>query len=271
MTWLFNRPGGFPLLFPCALILANAIIVSGQTPPGSSNPGGRGGGPSHNVRGKIFLPSGNPPEQRIRVVLEINTGGIAGETFSDSVGNFEFRSLPNGVYKITVPSDGRNYETAQEVVEIYGTFSRTVTTQVYLKDKISDIGFRPKGGMLGPADIQEVPKDAKKAYEKGLKRASENKFEDAVASFEQALKVFPDYLHALNKLGEQKVMLNKPEEAQAAYEKPSPSTRNSHCLTSTSACSWSIKSSLMTPSLRSNGGIRLMTAIRWAISTSAWR
>ncbi len=205
-----------------SLFLTNIVIVWAQTTPGA-NPGGtsggRGAGPSHTVRGKIFLPSGNLPDQRIRVVLEINTGGIAGETFSDSVGNFEFRSLPNGVYKITIPTDTRTYETAQEIVEIYGTFSRTVTTQIYLKEKNSDLAFRPRERILGPADIQEVPKDAKKAYEKGLKRAGENKFEEAVVNFEQALKIFPDYLHALNKLGEQKAMLNKPDEAQAAYEK----------------------------------------------------
>ena len=94
-----------------------------------------GRGASHTIRGKIFMPSGNPPDQRLRVVLEVNTGGNAGEAFSDSMGNFEFRSLSNGTYKIVTPSDGRVYETSQETVEVYGNFSRTFTVQIYLKEK----------------------------------------------------------------------------------------------------------------------------------------
>jgi tetratricopeptide (TPR) repeat protein len=221
----FNRPGGFAISFACVsgLLLFGAGVVWGQSSGGGSNPGGtvggRGAGPSHSIRGKIFLPSGNPPEQRIRVVLELNTGGIVGETFSDSVGNFEFRSLPNGVYKLTIPTDSRTYETAQETIELYGTFSRTLTTQIYLRDKNADPSARPRERLLTPADIQEVPKDAKKAYEKGLKQAGENKFEEAAASFQKAIGIFPDYLHALNKLGEQRAMLNQHEDARAAFER----------------------------------------------------
>lgn len=200
----------------CLLCRSAAFAQAGG---GGTSPGNRGAGPSHTIRGKLFLPSGNPPEQRIRVVLEINTGGIAGEVFSDSVGNFEFRSVSNGVYRITVHTDGRNYETTQEMVELSGSFSRTVAAPIYLRDKVADPRTTPKERILTPADIQEVPKDAKKAYEKGLKRAGENQFEEAAGLFEQALKIFPDYLHALNKLGEQKSHLERFEEAQAAYEK----------------------------------------------------
>src|SRR5262245_1282572 len=226
MTVESSRIGKFSLglLSICSALSLISVVAFAQGSTGSGsntgNPtGSRGAGVSHTIRGKIFLPSGTPPEQRIRVVLELNTGGIAGETFSDSVGNFEFRSLPNGVYKVTVPTDSRTYETAQETVELYGTFSRTITTQVYLKDKNSDLVFKPKDKLLTPADTQEVPKDAKKAFEKGLKRAGESKPEEAIALFDQALKIFPEYLHALNKLGEQKMQTNKPEEARAAFEK----------------------------------------------------
>src|SRR5262245_58386329 len=113
--------------FPQALFLF--IILSAcaaqSLAQGGNNPNNPGRGVAHTIRGKIFMPSGAPPDQRLRVVLEVNTGGIAGEVFSDSVGNFEFRSLPNGTYKIVAPSDGRVYETAQETVELYGNFSRT--------------------------------------------------------------------------------------------------------------------------------------------------
>ncbi|MFN0087626.1 MAG: tetratricopeptide repeat protein [Blastocatellia bacterium] len=174
---------------------------------------------AHSIRGKVFMPSGSPAEHRIRVVLEINTGGIVGEVFTDTVGNFEFRSLASGVYKITVPTDNQSYETTQETMEVYGSFSRTFPAQLYLREKGADHSFRPKDRILSVADLQEIPKDARKSYEKGIKRAGEDKPAEAAQHFEQALKIFPDYLHALNKLGEQMARMGKPTEARAAYEK----------------------------------------------------
>jgi tetratricopeptide (TPR) repeat protein len=186
---------------------------------GTNNPNNPGRGVSHTIRGKIFMPSGNLPDQRLRVVLELNTGGIVHEAFSDSVGNFEFRSLPNGTYKIVVPSDGRAYETSQETVEIYGNFTRTFTAQIYLKEKGEGITVKSKEKTVSVADLQQAPKDAKKNYENGLKRARENKPEEAVALFQAAIRIFPEYLAAINKLGEQLAVLKKPAEAQAAFEK----------------------------------------------------
>jgi len=187
---------------------------------GGNNPNnpGRGAGASHSIRGKIFMPSGNMPDQRLRVVLELNTGGIVSEAFSDSVGNFEFRSLPNGTYKIVVPSDGRVYETSQETVELYGNFTRTFTAQIYLKEKGEGITVKTKEKIISVADLQQPPKDAKKNYDNGLKRARENKPEEAAKLFQAAITIFPEYLAAINKLGEQLRVMNKTAEAQAVFE-----------------------------------------------------
>lgn len=217
----FTRPCPFLLLIWFALAIATTALAQAPGVGGNNPnlPGRSGGGSTHSIRGKIFLPSGNLPEQRIRVVLELSTGGIAGETFSDSVGNFEFRGLPNGAYRIKVPSDLRTYEESQEAVELYGTFSRTFAVQVYLKEKSSDSAFRTKDKILSVAEMQQVPKPAKKLYEQGLKLARENKPADATIKLQEALKIFPDYLYALNKLGEQQMLLNQPAEAQATFER----------------------------------------------------
>src|SRR5262249_34289214 len=173
-------------LFAAFLASAAPSFAQGGAGGGTNNPNnpGRSGGVSHSIRGKIFMPSGSLPEQRIRVVLELNTGGIVNEAFSDSVGNFEFRSLPNGTYKIVVPSDGYIYETSQEVVEIYGNMSRTFTAQIYLKEKGEGITVKTKEKILSVADQQQIPKDAKKNYDNGVKRARENKPEEAVTLFQ---------------------------------------------------------------------------------------
>ena len=203
------------------VVLATLTVVA-QTPanPSTSSPPRNSPGAtssSHTIRGKIYLPSGGMPDQRIRVVLELNTGGVAAEVFADSVGNFEFRGVTANSYKVTVPSDHSSYDTTSETVEVYGTFSRTFIVQIYLKEKDSDVLVKPRGKLLSVAEMQEVPKPAKKAYELGLKRAKENKPADAVKSFEEAIQQFPEYLLAINKLGEQFVALNQNEDAEKTF------------------------------------------------------
>ncbi len=203
-----------------ASFLLTAAVVAQQTGGGNNSGRSSGGtGASHSIRGKIFLPSGGLPEQRIRVVLEVASGGIAAEAFSDSVGNFEFRSLANGSYRISVPSDNQTYETTQEAVEIFSNFARTVTVQIYLREKNADPASKPNNKLISAADLQDIPKAAKKAYEQGAKLARENKPQDASAKLQEALKIFPDYLYALNKLGEQYSTLNQWADARATFER----------------------------------------------------
>jgi len=200
--------------------LLPAAAAAQQTGGGVNNPGriGGGAGASHTIRGKIYMPSGNLPDQRIRVVLEVTSGGIASEVFSDSVGNFEFRGLANGSYRVSIPTDNRTYETTQEPVEVFSNMARTFTVQLYLREKSTDPNSKPNNKLVSAADLQDVPKAAKKAYEQGVKLARENKPEEASAKLREALKIFPDYLYALNKLGEQYLALNKPADARTTLE-----------------------------------------------------
>jgi tetratricopeptide (TPR) repeat protein len=213
---------GLTLLAALTALLP-VVVVLGQTQPTGSTTNRDTGAATrapaaqHTIRGKIFLPSGGIPDQRMRVVLELTTGGVAQETFSDSIGNFEFRQMPSNSYKVVVPSDHQNFEAASETVEVFGNFSRTFSIQIYLQAK-GDDALKTKDRILTVAEMQEVPKAAKKFYEQGLKRAKENKPADAVQQFEEALKIFPDYLLALNKMGEQYLALEQPAKAEEIFE-----------------------------------------------------
>lgn len=202
-------------------VLRTGALAQQTGGTGGNNPSRGTGGTAaaHTIRGKIFLPSGNLPEQRMRVVLELVSGGIASEVFSDSVGNFEFRSLSNGSYRINIPTDHRSYETAQETVEVFSNFARTFTVQIYLREKSADPNRQPNNRLISAADLQDVPKAAKKAYDQGLKLSRDNRPQDAAAKLQEALKIFPDYLYALNKLGEQYLALNKLEDAKAIFDR----------------------------------------------------
>jgi tetratricopeptide (TPR) repeat protein len=203
-------------MFPVATALAQTQPTTTTTNRDTSA-ATRAPAVQHTIRGKIFLPSGGVPDQRMRVVLELTTGGVAQETFSDSIGNFEFRMMPSNSYRVVVPSDHQNFEAAAETVDVFGNFSRTFTVQIYLRNKGEDL-IKTKDRILTVAELQEVPKPAKKFYEQGLKRAKENKPADAIKQFEEALKIFPDYLLALNKMGEQYLTLEQPAKAEEIFE-----------------------------------------------------
>ncbi len=205
----------------CWLISLSPVQAQTQQPTTTRDPSAstRAAPPAHTIRGKIFLPSGQIPDQRMRVVLELSTGGVAQETFSDSIGNFEFRQMPSSSYHVVVPSDHQSFETASETIEVFGNFSRTFTVQIYLKEKIDDLAMRTKDRILTVAELQEVPKPARKLYEQGLKRVRENKPAEAIKQLDEALKVFPEYLLALNKMGEQYVLLEQTQQAQTTFER----------------------------------------------------
>jgi tetratricopeptide (TPR) repeat protein len=188
----------------------------GATPPAA----GRTAPVTHTIRGRLYLPSGTLPDQRMRVVLQITSGGMVGETFTDTGGNFEFSQLPSGTYQILVPADqSRQFETTQETVELFGAFSRTVLAQVNLRGPEATFQVVPKGKLLSVGDLQEVPREARKLYEKGLKRAEEKKPTEAIPLFQKALQQFPDYLLAINKLGEQYLILERHTEARAQFDR----------------------------------------------------
>ena len=210
---LFN----FSLITSLCFIL-NPVRLMAQG-GGGQQPRTGGTGAAHSIRGKIYLPSGQSPELRLRVVLEVSTGGIFGETFSDSVGNFEFRAIASGNYFLKVQADTKLYEPYTESLEISGSFSRVITPQVYLRARAADPRDRLNNGILSVADTQEVPKAAKQHYEKALKLAQANQPPAAIEKLQEAIKIFPDYLYALNKLGEQYLQSGQREQAQAHFER----------------------------------------------------
>lgn len=183
---------------------------------GASSGAGR---TSHVIRGKIFIPSGQLPEHRMRVTLEVSTGGIYAETFSDSVGNFEFRSVPNNNYRVVVPGDNLTFETAMENLEVSGAMSRTFTAQLYLRGKENPTNTSSHKMVSAAEFSQEVPKAAKKSYEQGLKKIKDGKPDDAITHLQEALRLFPDYVLALTKLGETQAAQSKTAEAEATFQR----------------------------------------------------
>jgi len=177
------------------------------------------GGALHQIRGRVFLPTGAPAEERLRVTLRTFAHSIVNETFTDSLGNFEFRAVPNGTYEIIVWGTDR-YETEIERIEVFSRAARVFTQNVFLREKESSVSRQRTEGTVSLAQLSEViPKAARKEYERGAKASRQGNPQKAIEHFQKALALHPRYVQALNDLGVQYLRLSDLDQARALFQK----------------------------------------------------
>jgi tetratricopeptide (TPR) repeat protein len=75
---------------------------------------------------------------------------------------------------------------------------------------------KPTGATLNAA-AYKAPKDARRAYEKGLAAEKDGKLPDAAGHFEKAVQLYPQYAHAWFQLGTVLQKENQQDAARAAY------------------------------------------------------
>jgi tetratricopeptide (TPR) repeat protein len=203
------------------ILLAVVVVVAQEAAAqsGQVERGVPGSAAAHSIRGRVFLPSGAPAEGPLRVTLRTSAQSVVSETFTDSVGNFEFRLVPNGNYEIVVWETNR-FETTVERIEVFARSARTFTQNLFLREKQPESPARAKAGVVSARSLEgAIPKAARKAYEQGTKEARRGHAEKAVAHFQRALELHPDYLEALNDLGVQYMKLNRSADARAAFQR----------------------------------------------------
>ncbi len=202
----------------CAALLVSLLgfgVWAQQGEQGRPMPGGV----LHQIRGRVFLPTGAPAEERLRVTLRTFAHSIVSETFTDSLGNFEFRAVPNGTYEIVVWGTDR-YETEIERIEVFSRAARVFTQNVFLREKESKVSKQRTEGTISLARLGEaIPKAARKEYERGAKASRQGNPQKAIEHFQRALALHPRYVQALNDLGVQYLRLNDLDRARALFQK----------------------------------------------------
>ena len=172
-----------------SLLLASLLVL---TPHASARPWQAG----FLIYGKVSLPNGQPASQ---VIVKINSlTGLDRQTQTDDQGSYQFTSVPGGRYKLqaTSPTDK---SLASDMVEADTgrTLGNRVQVHLYMRAASSNSKETRKPGVLSVAEAaQRVPKNARKSYEHGLKLKEERKFEQALASFDHAIGIYPEYFQA---------------------------------------------------------------------------
>jgi len=151
------------------------------------------------LQGKVVTSNGLQPTSPVRVRLTYN-GRLILETFTDLSGRFNFPGLQTGTYQLTAEGDGRTFETTSVMVDVsaFGRAGLTVTQDITLRPIV--LKGRTQPGVIN-AFRQDVPENARLAFEQGLKLADSGKPEEAINKLNQAVQAFPKYFDAHLQLG----------------------------------------------------------------------
>ena len=211
------------LAFPVALRLGLLVAICYSTAFAQiggidSDPGDRGTGGVNVIQGNIFIPGGRRLDYRAKVKLRSAIGGAEQYQLSDDSGAFSFRRLVGGSYTLTVDA-GSDYEIAVETVDIIepgrrrGDPGMIMPVNIVLK-----VRSNPIPGKAGTIDASAggVPEEARELYKQAVQSAAAGDNKKAIEQLNQALKLHPNFMTALNELGVQYMALKEWRKAAEA-------------------------------------------------------
>ena len=188
----------------------------------------RGAFGQNSLNGLIFDKNRNPVAD-IEVELLDEYERLIRTVKTSSSGVYIFQSIRGGIYYVQVRVDGTNFKPSKERVQIGQTNFTNSTTGGISGSETLQLNFTlevdpRRAGNQTPLTnevifAQEIPEDARKAYEKALKSLDDKKPSEAVSLLQNAVGLFPEYFLALDTLGYEYINQNKFAEAEIAFEK----------------------------------------------------
>ncbi|HYP53491.1 MAG TPA: tetratricopeptide repeat protein, partial [Pyrinomonadaceae bacterium] len=174
-------------LVVAALLAFTSSAVCRAQAIGSHRGDTAGTGGTRSIQGRIFSPTGQLPETRIRVTLDSSNSGSR-SVVADADGTFNFNGLESGPYSVTVDA-GKEFEVGRETVYVEGS-KPTYNVMVYLRLKP---GAHPA--------FAGVPKPAVDLYMQAQESARKGDSKKAVEQLNAALAAHPQFALAQSELG----------------------------------------------------------------------
>jgi tetratricopeptide (TPR) repeat protein len=206
------------------------------------------------VTGRVLMYDGGPPPESVTIELLCSTNSIKPQGYTDSHGNFSFNLGQNaGLFadastssfdQLGQPGLGQNQGLSGNSSSNGGMSNANQDSAYwdceirarlpgYRSDTISMAGRRqldspdmgvillyPLAGIQGltaSATSGQAPKDARKAYEKGLNAVKKSKPDEADQEFRKAVQIYPRYAEAWYELGKALERREHYPEAREAY------------------------------------------------------
>lgn len=171
------------------------------------------------------------PLDRVDVELLDDLGRTINRTRTNGSGLYVFFGMRQGRYIVRVlpfTSDYEEQEAEVEIININRTSANPSAANPITgsglgavsapDNKQQDFYLKTRQGAItgttGAIFAQDVPKDARALYEKGLDQLRDNKQKEAFENIKAAIEKYPTYYHALETLGTEYVRLKYFEAAQ---------------------------------------------------------
>ena len=153
-----------------------------------------------SIRGKVFTSTGHAAE-RVEVRLERAEMQVVTTTYTDSIGNFEFRNLASGNYYIVVRMEG--YEEVRQQVDMSIVRGSGASITVTLnRNMIGRTRSESDDDVVDITELQrDYPRKAVQEYERAVEDNRKGNTEKAIQRMEEVVKLAPDFYQAHNNLG----------------------------------------------------------------------
>ena len=191
-----------------ATMLASQQPVIGANPPTISvvNATIEAQGGRSVITGTVFADAHRPIAD-IWVELLDDFNATINRVKTDGAGRFTFSNLINGNYRLRVLPYGTDYK--EQVQEVILAGVSAVTGRPGADRQIVDIYLKPNNRAstgpfaVGPGVVfaQEVPPEAQRLYDEGVRFLREKKETEGLSSLKRSIEVFPTYFAALDRLG----------------------------------------------------------------------
>jgi Flp pilus assembly protein TadD len=165
---------------------------------------------------QIFLPNGGMPNHAIRLTL-VREDGVQNLVFTDSNGIFLIATprSQNVHYTVTIESDGQTF--GRTVASFNQDRSSPNRTTIFLKPLETE---KRTHAVLNAGNIEaNIPAKARAAYKRAMDSVGNGQLESAVTGLPQAIRLYPEYVTALNDLGVVFMKLERLDEAAIAFKK----------------------------------------------------
>jgi tetratricopeptide (TPR) repeat protein len=174
-------------------LLAAALPVSAQIPGAI----GGGAGRRSSISGTLRDANSHNPLEGARVDMRAPSGTVINTVFTSSNGAFQFDGLRNGNYTLFFTLDG--YEQSMQEVTVEG--GPVMGLDVAIRRLDAADANNAKGNTVSAHELA-VPTKARDAKDKGMRLLYEKSdYKGAIAEFERALKIDPDYYEASLQIG----------------------------------------------------------------------
>jgi tetratricopeptide (TPR) repeat protein len=186
-----------PLLGLIAIAFSGSAFASGKVFQGG-----------FTILGSVSLADGKPAPY-----FKVKISGMTGLNFevqTTDQGRYQFFNIPNGRYRLTAydPADSTTSSEATEADTSRAGGNRLIV-HLYIRSKPIAKSESKTGVVSVTEATQQIPKEAKKAYEQGVKLKADKKLDQALENFDRAVRLFPEYFQALTGLGEIRIAQNQ--------------------------------------------------------------